>query len=138
MVRKLYGEKRNTSLQTKNLKPTGKHGSDHMVIWGCMSFKEVGEITFIEGNSNMNVKLFIDILRDNLSNSALKLEITNSYCFLHDNNPKHTAYITRFRKCKKSIANATTFAMPQPENLWHILGMKMRKKKISYKSETNK
>lgn len=44
--------KPNTSLQTKHLKPTVKHGGGHVMIWGCMAYSGVGNMTFIEGNMN--------------------------------------------------------------------------------------
>lgn len=36
----------------KNLIQTIKNISDHMMIWGCMSFNELGEMAVIEGNVN--------------------------------------------------------------------------------------
>ena len=67
------------------MKLTAKHGGGHKMIWVCMSFKGVGENAFNE--DNMNVKQCIDILRDNLCNSTLKLGIFNSYYFQQDKDP---------------------------------------------------
>lgn len=135
--KKTVWRKPNTSLQIKNLIPTIKHGGGHIMIWGCMSFNGVGEMTFIEGN--MNAKQYIDILRDNLSNSALKLGIPNSYYFQQDNDPKHTAYITRLwllYNVKNQLQTPPQSPDLNPiENLWHTLDRKIRKKKISNKSE---
>ena len=50
--KKTVRRKPDTSLQIKNLKPTIKHGDDHTMIWGCMSFYGVGEMTFTKGNMN--------------------------------------------------------------------------------------
>ena len=43
----------------------------------------------------MNAKKYIDILKDNLCNSALKLGIPISHYFQQDNDPKHIAYIIK-------------------------------------------
>lgn len=60
-----------------------------------MSFKslELVEVTFIE--VNMNTKEHIRIGRDNLFNSALKLEITDSCHFEQDNDLKHKKNVTK-------------------------------------------
>ena len=55
-------------------------------------FNELNEMAFIE--RNMKAKIY-RISLDNLCNNALKLGISNSYYFQQDNDPKHTAYITR-------------------------------------------
>ena len=60
-----------------------------------MFFNKVGEIAFIEDNAN--VKQCIDILGDKLSNSALKLRISNSHYFQQDDDSKHNACVTKLR-----------------------------------------
>lgn len=135
--KKTVWRKPNTSLQIKNLKPTVKHGGGHIMIWGCMSFNGVGEMAFIQGN--MNAIQYISILRDNLFNSAVKLGIADSYYFQQDNDPKHTAYITRLwllYNVKKRLQTPPQSPDLNPiENLWHILDMQVRKRKISNKAD---
>ena len=64
------------------------------MIQGCMFFNGVAEmVSFIK--LKMNAKQYIDVLRDNLYNRALKLRIPHLYYFKEDNYEKHTAYITR-------------------------------------------
>ena len=57
-------------------------------------FYQFDEMAFTE--VNINAKQYIDVLRGNLCNSAVKLGSPNSYYFHFHNNPKLTAYITKF------------------------------------------
>ena len=50
-----------------------KHDGGHLIVWGCMSYNGVGNLTFIVGI--MNVQMYIDVLRDNLQQSAITLGI---------------------------------------------------------------
>lgn len=88
--------KPNTSFETKNFRPTGR-----AYRWTCydlgihvfMFFCGVSEMMFIE--CNMNVKQYVNIVLDNLFNSALKLGIGDSNYFQYYNNPKPMANVTR-------------------------------------------
>ena len=91
--KKTVWRKPNTSLSIKNFKPIVRHGGGHIMIFGCIFFQEVEEMAFIK--SNMNPQQYIDIQRDNLCNNSLKLGIPSSFYFQQNNDPKHTAYITR-------------------------------------------
>ncbi|KFM60226.1 Transposable element Tcb1 transposase, partial [Stegodyphus mimosarum] len=100
---------------------------EEVMIWGCMASKGVGNLCFIDGN--MTARTYIDVLRDNLPQSAIKLGISNSYYFQQDNDPKHTAGITcmwlLYIICRKLATP------PQSPS-------KIRKRKISSKSALNK
>lgn len=52
-----------------------------------MAFNGVGNMAFIEGNTN--ARHYINILRDNLLVSISKLGIEDSFSFQQDNDPKH-------------------------------------------------
>lgn len=65
------------------VKPEG--GS--VIIWGCMSAKDVGEMTFIDGT--MYPCKYTKILADKMIPSPQKLGRRG--IFLHDNDPKHIA-----------------------------------------------
>ena len=68
------------------------------MIWGCMSAKGVGEMTFIDGT--MNASLYTQILNEKMTSSLKK--VGRKGIFQHDNDPKHTAKITlEFLKKKK-------------------------------------
>ena len=53
--------KPNTELQTKNLKPTVKHGGGCVMVWACMSAAGVGNLQFIE--TTMDKQVYLGILK---------------------------------------------------------------------------
>ena len=74
--RVLVGRKPNTELRPQNLKPTVKHGGGHVMVWGCISSKSVGNLVFIDGI--MNQHSYLKILKDNLKQSADKMGIKDT------------------------------------------------------------
>ena len=72
------------------METTVKHGTDHRMILLSSQFVEW---PFTE--DNMNAEQYIDMLRDNLCNNALKLGIANSNNFKQYNDPKLALYIMR-------------------------------------------
>ena len=87
--RLMVWRKKNTELESKNVIPTVKHGGGYVLVWGCMSAAGVGDLHFIEGI--MNHVMYIDILKQNLRSSAIKLDMGNRFIFQQDNVSKHTA-----------------------------------------------
>jgi hypothetical protein len=87
MVFSTFGERK------KNVIPIVKHGGGHAMVWSCMGYTGVGELAIVEGI--MNAKGYVNILRGNLKKCGRKLGIQDSYLFQQDNDPKHTALITR-------------------------------------------
>ena len=73
------------------------------MIWGCMSAKGVGEMTFIDGT--MNACGYTKILADKMTPSLQKLGRRG--IFQHDNNPKHTAKIMQEFLKKKKVKTTT-------------------------------
>ncbi len=63
--------------------PTVKHGGGSIMVWGCMSAADTGELRFIEGNMDSN--MYCDIL---------KQKIPSETVFQHNNHPKHTTKMT--------------------------------------------
>ena len=70
---------------------TVRHGGGSVVIWGCMSAKGVGEMTFIDGT--MNACGYTQILADKMTPNLQKLGRRG--IFQHDDNPEHTAKTTQ-------------------------------------------
>lgn len=66
--------------------PTVKHGGQSVLIWGCMSAKGVGEMTFIDGT--MNASLYIQILNEKMTPSVKK--VVRREMIRRDNDSKHT------------------------------------------------
>lgn len=85
--------KPNEELKAYNLRPTIKHGSGSVMVWGCMSATGPGQLVFIDGI--MDQFKYISILRENLAPSVEKLGISENYKFYQGNDPKHKAHNTR-------------------------------------------
>ncbi|GFW46653.1 transposable element Tcb1 transposase [Trichonephila clavipes] len=94
--RRTVWRKPNTALDPKNLRPTVKHGGGSVMVWGCMASNGVGNLVFIDGI--MDHKLYIDILNNNLKESAKKLGLDGNF-ILQQDDPKHTA-----RKCQNVVS----------------------------------
>lgn len=81
-----------TRLESRNLRPTIKHGGGSVMIWACFSYHGVGRIEFIEGT--MDSVKYTDILARNLFSSASEMGISD-FIMQQDNDPKHTSALTR-------------------------------------------
>ncbi|GFY23372.1 transposable element Tc1 transposase [Trichonephila clavipes] len=84
--RKLVWQKQGTALEKKSLVPTVTQGGGDVMVWGCMGANGVGRLNFIDSTLN-----HINILKENLKQSAQDLYPGDDFCFQQDNNPKHTA-----------------------------------------------
>jgi hypothetical protein len=106
-----------------------------MMVWGCMVVNEVRNLVFIDGK--MNKYYYLKILRENLKQSAEKLNILNNFQYYQDNDPKHKAYIVReylLCNCPKVFETPPQFPDLNPiENLWHLSDTTIRKHIISDK-----
>lgn len=129
--------KTNEEMLPQHLRPTVKHGGGHVMVWGACSAAGVGNLHFIEGN--MDKHQYLNILKENLKQSAEKLGIGETFHFYQDNDPKHTAGIVRewlLYNCPRVIKTP-----PQSpdlniiENLWHKLELEIRKHQISNKND---
>ncbi|GFS77498.1 transposable element Tcb1 transposase [Trichonephila clavipes] len=128
--------KPNTALDPKNLRPTIKHGGGSVMVWGCMASNVVENLVFIDGI--MDHKLYIDILNNNLKESAKKLGLDGNFIFQLDNDPKHTARNVKMWclfHCKQQLHTP-----PQSpdinviENLWATLKTAVQKHQIRNKA----
>jgi hypothetical protein len=88
----VWRKQKKKKMDPKTIIPTVKH-EGHAMVWGCMGYAGMGEFAIVEGI--MIAKGYVNILRGNLKKSVRKLGIQDSYLFPQDNDPKHTARITR-------------------------------------------
>lgn len=144
---KIWREK-NTSLSRHNLIPTFKHGGGSVMVWGCFSASGVGNLHFVDGI--MTARDYINILKQNLKQSAAKLGISSDFIFQQDNDPKHTALDSRLwilYNCPKYLKTPPQSPDLNPiENLWSIFKKKMKHYdirnvndlKVSLRTEWNK
>ncbi len=82
-----------TAHHLSNTVPTVKHGGGSIMLWGCLSAAGTGRLVAIEGK--MNAAKYRDILDENLLQSAQDLRLGRRFTFQQDNDPKHTAKITK-------------------------------------------
>ncbi|GBM96008.1 Transposable element Tcb1 transposase [Araneus ventricosus] len=85
--------KPNSELEMKNLTPSVKPGGGSQMVWGCMSVVGVGNLHFIDGM--MDKYMYLDILKQNLPQSAEKMVILPHYKLYQDNDPNNNAHICR-------------------------------------------
>ncbi|KAK3536212.1 hypothetical protein QTP86_000193 [Hemibagrus guttatus] len=82
-----------TAHHLANTIPTVKHGVGSIMLWGCFSVAGTGRLVRMKGK--MNAAMYRDILDENLLQSALGLRLGRRFIFQQDNDPKHTAKITK-------------------------------------------
>ena len=96
----------NQEMDPKHLRPTVKHGGGHVIVWGVCSATGIGKLHFIDGI--IEKFQFLNILKNNLVQSAEKLGIKDSVNFYQDNDPKHTAGIVKewlLYYCPRALKN---------------------------------
>ncbi|GFT90942.1 transposable element Tcb1 transposase [Trichonephila clavipes] len=135
--RRTVWRKPNTALDPKNLHPTVKHGGGSVMVWGCMASNGVGNLIFIDGI--MDHKLYIDILNNNLKETAKKLGLDGNFIFQQDNDSHtcaaHNVKMWCLFHCKQQLHTP-----PQSpditviENLWTTLETAVQKHQIRNKA----
>lgn len=127
----------NSELEKRNMVGTVKHGGGSVMVWGCMSASGTGNLEFIE--TTMNRFGYLNILKNNLRNSAQKLGLEGSFIFQHDNDPKHTSMVVK----EWLLYNVPKQLKPPPqspdmnpiEHLWDELEKRIRGHNINNKEE---
>ncbi|GFU52958.1 transposable element Tcb2 transposase [Trichonephila clavipes] len=117
-------------LKPKNVPPTLKHDGGNVMMWGCVAHNGAGNLAFID--NKMNALAYIDVLRHNLLDSAKKLRMENTFIFQQNNDPKHTAIVTKtwllYHVPRRLEAPPQSPGLNPIENLWMHLDTEVRKK----------
>ncbi|KAG2463681.1 TCB1 transposase, partial [Polypterus senegalus] len=82
-----------TAHHQANTIPTVKHGGGSIMLWGCFSAAGTGRLVRIKGK--MTAAMYRGILDENLLQSTLDLRLGRRFIFQQDNDPKHTAKISK-------------------------------------------
>lgn len=133
--RQIVWRKSGTALEKQNLVGTVKHGGGGIMVWGCMAAGGVGQLEFIE--STMDKWGYLNILKKNLKLSAENLNLSTTFLFQQDNDPKHTAEIVRLWLLYNAPRQLKT--PPQSpdlnpiEHLWDLLEKRIRQHVITSK-----
>ncbi|GFW05344.1 transposable element Tcb2 transposase [Trichonephila clavipes] len=135
--RRMVWRKPNTSHHPKHIILAVKHGGGSVMVWRCTAASGVGKLVFIDGI--LHKMAYLNILQNNLKESADKLGLGSNFIFQQDNDPTHTAFVVKewlIYRCRNQLNTP-----PQSpdlnviENLWSHLERAVQKHQITSKEQ---
>ena len=125
----------------KCIVPTVKYGGGSVMVWGCFSRSDVDNLYFLD--RNMNMQYYVDILDQNLIQSAKHLRLGRQFTFQHDNDPKYTSGMAKEWLKKNKINVVLPWASFSPdmnpiEHLWYELDRRIRKRQPTSTADLQK
>ncbi|GFT86577.1 transposable element Tcb2 transposase [Trichonephila clavipes] len=102
-----------------------------------MAASGVGKLVFIDGI--LHKMAYLNILQNNLKESADKLELGSNFIFQQDNNPKHTAFVVKewliYHRRNQLNTPPQSPDLNVIENLWSHLERAVQKHQITSKEQ---
>lgn len=119
------------------MRGTVKYGGGNVMVWGCMAYNGIGRLEFID--DRMNAERYVEILDDNLFQSADQLHMPPDFIFQQDNDPKHMAQLTANWMDENGVQllkwPAQSPDLNPIEHLWYLLEKELGNRRFKTKDE---
>jgi hypothetical protein len=77
-----------------------------LFVWGFTSTLGTGELVFIDNIMEKNI--YLNILKNNLRRSEMKMEILDTFKYYQENDPKNIRHILYRNICYITVQNITS------------------------------
>ncbi|GFV11001.1 transposable element Tc1 transposase [Trichonephila clavipes] len=137
--RRMVSRKPNTSHHPKHTIPTVKHGGGSVMVWGCMATSRVGKLVIFDGIIHTHKMAYLNILQNNLKESADNLGLGSNFIFQQDNDPKHPVFVVEeclLYHCRNQLNILPQFLdLNVIDHLWSHLERYVQKHQITSKEQ---